>query len=73
MNVQVTKERNVMIPLDSILGSFRTFGPAGPVYEVLAITGPSTGNDVMLSVRLVVTGETITYPLADVLDDPIAR
>ncbi len=73
MNVQVTPERNVTIPLDSILGSFRTFGPVGPTYEVLCVAGADTGSDVKLTVRVVTTGEMLDYPLADILTDPLVR
>ena len=73
MNVQVTSDRTITIPLNDILGSFRTFGPLGPVYEVLSVAGPATGSNVQLSIRVVTTGEELSYPLLDILADPLAR
>lgn len=73
MNVLVTSDRRVTIPLDDVLGSFRTFGPVGPVYEVLRALEPVTGSNVMLRIRVVESGEELDYPLSDALDDPLAR
>ena len=72
MNVLVTPGGAVTIPLSDIVGSFRTFGPRGPVYEVLGLTGEATGSNVMLAIRVVTSGETLDYPLADAMSDPLA-
>lgn len=72
MNVVVTSDRQLTLSLDTILGSFRTFGRLGPVYEILNINGPQTGPDVRLRVRVVASGEELDYPLAAALDDPLA-
>jgi len=73
MNVVVTTDRKVTVPLDAVVGSFRTFGRLGPVYEVLRAVEPATGSDVLLRVRVVESGEELDYPLGDALDDPLAR
>lgn len=73
MNVVVTPDRQLTISLDQILGSFRTFGRLGPVYEVLRVREPSTGPSVMLHIRVIESGEELDYPLAAALDDPVAN
>jgi hypothetical protein len=73
MNVVVTTDRKVTVPLDAVVGSFRTFGRLGPVYEVLRAIEPATGSNVLLRVRVVESGEELDYPLGDALDDPLAR
>jgi hypothetical protein len=72
MNVVVTSDRQLTLPLDQILGSFRTFGLLGPVYEILDLADPKTGPDVNVRVRVVESGEELDYPLAAALDDPLA-
>jgi len=51
----------------TLVGTFRTFGEFGPVYECLTILAPD-----MLQVRVVESGEEIDYPIQSALDDPIA-
>lgn len=72
MNVTVTGDRKVSIALDDILGSFRTFGPAEPAYEIVRVIGPSEGNDVQVEVRVLESGEVFAYPLRDAVSDPRA-
>jgi hypothetical protein len=73
MNVIVTSDRNVTLPLDAVVGSIRSFGRIGPLYEVLRVCEPSTGSNVMLRVRVVESGEELEYSLSAALDDPLAR
>ena len=73
MNVLVTADGTVTIPLDDVVGSLRTFGPHGPAYEVLSVSGPSAGANVKLVIRVVTSGETLDYPLSDAMSDPLAR
>lgn len=68
MNVVVTSDRQLKLPLDQILGSFRTFGRLGPLYQILDVAGPQTGPDVIVRVRVVESGEELEYAL----DDPLA-
>lgn len=73
MNVTVTSDRTVVVPIDSLVGTFRTFGRAGPVYEILQVNEPATGPHVAVKIRVVESGEQLDYPLSDALDDPLAR
>jgi hypothetical protein len=54
-------------PETSLIGSYRTFGEFGPVYECLRILAHG-----MLRVRVVESGEEIDYPVQSAFDDPIA-
>jgi Family of unknown function (DUF5397) len=73
MNVTVTSDRKMVVPLDSLAGTFRTFGRVGPVYEILQVNEPATGPQVTLKIRVIESGEQLDYPLSDALDDPLAR
>ena len=58
---------------ERLVGTWRHFGAAGPVYEILA-----AGNDLpeggrRMRVRVVETGEELDYRFADILDDPLER
>jgi len=72
MNLVVTTDGSITVPIDEIVGSFRTFGRLGPVYEVISLSEPASGADVMLTIRVVESGETLDYPLADAMSDPLA-
>ncbi len=73
MNVTVTSDRKMVVPLDSLVGTFRTFGIFGPAYEILQINEPASGPNVTVRIRVVESGEQLDYPLSDTLDDPQAR
>lgn len=51
-----------------LVGSFRSFGDYGPVYQVV-----STVNGKNLHVRVVQTGEELDYPVDQALEDPEAK
>ena len=53
-----------------ILGQFRRFGPAGPVYEVVSLGRIDESGERWLKVRLVENGEDADYKLDDALQDP---
>lgn len=53
---------------DGLVGSFRSFGDYGPVYQVV-----STVNGKKLHVRVVQTGEELDYPVDQALEDPEAK
>ena len=72
MNVFVTPDQKLTLPLDAVVGSFRTFGRLGPVYEVLQVGEPSTGTNVSLRIRVVESGEMLDYLLSAAMDDPLA-
>jgi Family of unknown function (DUF5397) len=73
MNVTVTSDRKMVVPIDTLIGTFRTFGRVGPVYEILKVNEPSTGPQVTLKIRVIESGEQLDYPLSDALDDPLAH
>lgn len=72
MNVTVTADRQISMPPDELIGSFRTFGSVGPTYEVVGVVEPATGSEVLLRIRVVESGEAVTYPLSDAVTDPLA-
>lgn len=51
-----------------LIGSLRTFGPAGPVYRVEHRVGEDDVHIVVLE-----SGEELDYPIAQLLDDPEAE
>jgi hypothetical protein len=51
-----------------LVGTFRTFGEYGPVYQV-----KGTVNGHKLHVVVVESGEELDYPVEDALADPQAR
>lgn len=55
------------VPAD-LVGSYRSFGEFGPVYQV---TGRVNGQKV--HVVLVQTGEEIDYPIEQAIQDPAAQ
>ena len=54
----------------SVVGSYRTFGADGVLYEVLGIDTDKPGHADILVVE---TGERTLYPLDQLLADPIAQ
>jgi hypothetical protein len=51
-----------------LVGTYRTFGPEGPAYQVLRTLDGQT-----VRVRVVETGEELDYPAQQALDDPDAE
>jgi hypothetical protein len=63
-----------MIPRpSSLVGTWRRFGPVGPVYEIIAAGRELPGGDTMMRVRVVESGEEVDYRFTDILDDPLER
>ncbi|MBD5655360.1 MAG: DUF5397 family protein [Candidatus Eremiobacteraeota bacterium] len=55
---------------DELVGTFRTIGTIGPVYEIVGRQAP---DDLTLApIRVLESGEETDYPIADILQDPIA-
>ena len=52
----------------SLIGQFRRLGEAGPAYEIMSID--DKGN---VTVEIVESDETVTMPIAEVLEDPMAE
>jgi hypothetical protein len=56
-----------------LIGTWRRFGSAGPVYQIVA-AGPELPNcDQLMRVRVVETGEELDYRLLEIMDDPRER
>ncbi len=57
----------------ALIGTWRRFGAAGPVYEIVGIGRELAEGDCEMRVRLVETGEEVDYRFTDILDDPKER
>ncbi len=58
---------------EELVGTWRRFGVAGPVYEVLRLGATLPDGDRLMRVRVVESGEEIDYRLGEILDDPRER
>ncbi len=67
--------KNSPIPLapERFLGTWRRFGPVGPVYEIIGRNRELENGDWMMRIRVLETGEEADYKLTDILDDPKER
>lgn len=63
----------LQIEPQALIGTWRRFGVAGPVYEIVSEGKPLPTGDETLRVRVVETGEELDYKLIDVLEDPKER
>ena len=61
-----------MAPPEAEVGSFHTFGPHGPVYEVIAVVKELTDGDWQMRIRMPESGEEANYSLRKVRTDPRA-
>ena len=57
----------------ALIGTWRRFGPLGPVYEILAAGSSLAGGDRSMRIRVVESGEELDYRLSEILDDPRDR
>jgi Family of unknown function (DUF5397) len=57
----------------SLVGTWRRFGAAGPVYEIIGLGNELPDHDRMMRVRVVESGEEVDYRFTDILDDPRER
>lgn len=60
-------------PANIPVGEIKTFGPVGPMYEVLRPLNQLANGDWLVMVRVVATGEETEYELSHILDDPQAN
>lgn len=63
----------MIIQPKSFVGSWRRFGPVGPVYEIIGSGDMLPDGDWLMRVRVLETGEEIDYRLTAILDDPLER
>jgi hypothetical protein len=61
----------VQAPAHEVVGSIRTFGEYGPMYEVTGIAPPNENGEPMVSLLVIESGETLNYELEAVLADPL--
>ncbi len=54
----------------ALLGTYRRFGPVGPVYEVAGVIRELDNGDTLMKVVVVQTGEEAEYRYTHILDDP---
>jgi hypothetical protein len=59
-------------PAPGLIGTFRTFGPAGPAYQVVAPLQSLPDGDWVIQVRVLESGEDAEYRYTDLLEDPEA-
>lgn len=52
----------------ALIGQVRRLGPAGPAYEVIDVD-----SDGKLVCEVIYSGEKVTCPIAEVLEDPMAE
>jgi len=57
-------------PVTEVIGSIRTFGEYGPMYEVMALAPPNEDGEPMVEILVIESGETLDYELEAVLADP---
>jgi hypothetical protein len=57
----------------ALVGTWRRFGPVGPVYEIIAAGKELPEGDQMMRIRVVESGEEVDYRFTDILDDPLER
>lgn len=54
--------------IHDLVGTWRRFGPVGPVYEIVGDARPD--GDSLMRMRVLEISEEVDYRLIDVLDDP---
>lgn len=59
--------------LQNLVGTWRRFGPVGPVYEIVGLGDTLPDGDRLMRIRVLETSEEVDDRLVDVLDDPRAR
>ena len=63
-----------MLPQPSnLVETWRRFGAAGPVYEIVAAGKALAEGDQLMRIRVVETGEEVDCRFTEILDDPVER
>ncbi len=57
-----------MIEPEKLVGTWRRFGPVGPVYEIIKAGRQLPDGDRMMRIRVIESGEETEYKLTDILD-----
>lgn len=67
-------ESTTLLPQPAALvGTWRRFGVAGPVYEIIGLGTDLPGGDRLMRIPVVESGEEVDYRLTEILDDPRER
>ena len=61
----------VLHPTQDVVGSIRTFGEWGPMYQVTGTAVPSPEGEQHVTILVIESGETLDYALDAVLADPL--
>jgi hypothetical protein len=64
---------NMDLGPETLIGTWRRFGVAGPVYEVIGGGTGASSPTPLMRVRVLESGEELDYKLADLLADPVER
>jgi hypothetical protein len=56
-----------------LVGSWRRFGPVGPVYEIIGAAHSDNAGTPCMRIRVLESGEEVDYRLTDLLEDPKER
>jgi hypothetical protein len=56
---------------EHLVGMIKTFGPAGPAYEVLERVRQLAGGDWLMKIQVLESGETLEYSTAEIAADPL--
>ncbi len=54
----------------ALIGTWRRFGPVGPVYEVVGASRALDGVDHLMRIRVLESGEELDYQLSKIVEDP---
>lgn len=63
-HIETPSQSNTTIPL---IGSFRRFEEAGIAYEIIGLV-----DDENILIKVLETGEELTYPVKQAMNDPVA-
>jgi hypothetical protein len=69
----IQTEKATFLQPSKLVGTWRRFGVAGPVYEIVSTDRELAGGDRFMRIRVVESGEELDYRLAEVLADPVER
>lgn len=56
-----------------MVGTWRRFGSAGPVYEIIGVAREAPDGERVMRIRVIESGEEADYKMTDILDDPRER
>ena len=57
---------------EQLAGSFHTFGPTGPAYQVRKPLRALAGGDWLMEIEVLTSGEVLEYKASDISRDPVA-